>query len=399
MHDVIVVGGGPSGSYTARRLAEKGHRVQVLEARPRVGEKSSCTGIVGWECITTFGIDERVILRQANSAMVFSPSGNTLHLHREEPQACILDRKAFDIYMAERAQQAGAEYEFNCRVTDVAIGKDRADVRFSRGETTEKLSAQAIVIASGFNPAFNERAGLGGFKDYTTGAQADVETPELAEVEVYFGDMAPGFFAWLAPTTAGFAKAGLLSRQEPGRLLKNWLEKLENQGKIASREVKINYGGIPLKPPPCSYGERLIAVGDAAGHTKPTSGGGIFFGLIGAEAGASVLHKALDDGDLTAKSLSRYQTAWRKKLGRELQTGYWARRLLERLSHEQIDMIFKLMKTGGIDEALLKAKDLSFDWHSRTIMSLLKYQVLAGALKVIKMPFKPAALTVKGRND
>jgi geranylgeranyl reductase family protein len=399
MHDVIVVGAGPSGSYTARRLAEKGHRVQVLEARPQAGEKNSCTGIVGWECITTFGIDEKVILRQANSAMVFSPSGNTLHLHRKDPQACILNRKAFDIYMAERARQAGADYEFNCRVTDIAIGKDRADVRISRGEITERISAQVIVIASGFNPGFNERIGLGAFKDYAAGAQADVEAPGLEEVEVYFGEMAPGFFSWLAPTTGGLAKAGLLSRHEPGRLLKNWLEKLEKQGKIKSRAVKISYGGIPLKALSCTYKDRLIAVGDAAGHTKPTSGGGIYYGLIGAEAAANVLHKALASGDLTAKRLSRYQTAWRKKLGRELQMGYWARRLLERMSDEQIDLIFKLMKSGGIDEALLNAKDLSFDWHSRTIISLLKYQVVAGALKVIKMPFKPAVLTDKARND
>ena len=144
----------------------------VLEAKARAGEKSSCTGIVGWECITTFGIDKKVILRQANSATVFSPSGNTLHLHRDEPQACILDRKAFDNYMVELARQAGAVYEFNSLVTDVAIGKDRADVRISRGDATEKISAEAIVIASGFNQAFNERAGAGKSRDYADGAQS-----------------------------------------------------------------------------------------------------------------------------------------------------------------------------------------------------------------------------------
>lgn len=388
MYDVIIVGGGPSGSYTARRLAEKGHRALVLEANPQAGGKTSCTGIVGLECITTFNIPQKVVLRQANSAMVFSPSGNTLHLYRGEPQACILDREAFDIFLAEHAQQSGAEYEFNCRATGVTAEKNHADILVSCSGRDSKLSAKAVVIASGFSPGFNERVGLGGFKDCVHGAQAEVAAPGLEEVEVYFGDMAPGFFAWLAPTVPGKAKAGLLARQDPGVLLKQWFNRLQETGKITAKDSKIHYGSIPLKPPPRTYGYRLIAVGDAAGHTKPTSGGGIYYGLIGAEIAAEVLHQALQEGDLSAARLARYERAWRKKLGKEIRMGYWARRFYERLSNEQINLIFKIMKSGGIDEALLKAEDLSFDWHSRTIMKLLRYQVVAGTLKIIRLPFQ-----------
>ena len=132
--------------------------------------------------------------------------------------------------------------------------------------------------------------------------------------------------------------------------------------------MKLSYGGIPLKPPARTYGERMIAVGDAAGQVKPTSGGGIYYGLLGAEIAAETLHRALAEDDLSAKRLARYERAWRKKLGRELRTGYWARKLFERLSDRQIDRLFEIIKAGGIDEALLKAEDVSFDWHGRTIM-------------------------------
>jgi len=387
MLDVIVAGGGPTGSHLAQRLAEKGHKVQVLEARAAVGEKRSCTGIVGWEFIKTFGIPDKVIIRQANSAIIYSPGGNTIHLHRNDPQACILDRKAFDGYMAENAQKAGAEFKFNHRVTGIQIEKSHAEVIIAAENRETKISAKALILACGFNPGILEKAGLGCFKDHVAGVQAEVEAPGLGEVEVYFGDTAPGFFSWLVPVAPGTAKAGLLARKEPGALLKKWLVSLAEQGKIKSKDVEIHYGGIPLKPPVRTYGERLLAVGDAAGHTKPTSGGGIYYGLIGAEIAAEVLDKALIDGDLTAGRLARYQRSWKPQLGRDLRTGYWARRLFERLSHEQIDLIFKIMKSGGIDKALLNAKDLSFDWHSRTIMSLLKYNVVAGPLKILKLPF------------
>ncbi|MHB8104622.1 MAG: NAD(P)/FAD-dependent oxidoreductase [Dehalococcoidales bacterium] len=389
MHDVIVIGGGLTGSHTARRLAETGHSVLVLEKNAAAGQKSCCTGIIGQECVDTFKIDSRVILKQVNSAILFSPSGNSLHLYRPETQAVILDRSAFDISMAERAQRAGVEYRFNSRVTDAAISADCVHVTVAGGKKDEHIPARAVVIASGFAPGLSERLGLGAPKDFTIGAQAEVAASGLDEVEVYFGNIAPGFFGWLVPTGKETARVGLLARNEAGLRLKKWLHQLEEQGKIKSADVAISYGGIPLKPPPRTYGERMVAVGDAAGQVKPTTGGGIYYGLLGVEIAGDILHRALEVNDLSAKSLSRYERAWRRKLGGEIRTGYWTRKFFERLNERQIDQLFKIIKASGIDEALLKAADLSFDWHSRTIKSLLKYQIVVKSFNLIKLPFQP----------
>jgi len=388
MYNAIVVGGGPIGSYTAGRLAEKGHRILVLERKLRVGESVCCTGIIGQECVNTFSIEDRVILRHLNSASLFSPSGNRLYIKREEPQAYILDRVAFDIAMAERAQKVGAEYIFNSRVTDITFEEDGVSVNVSCRGKESKIRSQAVVIACGFTPGLNRKLGLGGFGDFTTGAQVEVKTAGIDEVEVYFGDMAPGFFAWIAPTTPSMARVGLLSRKKPGFYLGNWLAHLAEQGRITSAEVELSHGRIPLKPPHRTYGERMVVVGDAAGQVKPTSGGGIYYGLLGADVAVKTLHQALVDGDLSAKRLARYERGWRKKLGRELRIGYWARKLYEQLSDRQIDRIFEIVKANGIDEALLKAEDLSFDRHSRTILRLLRYQIVARTMNLIKLPFK-----------
>jgi digeranylgeranylglycerophospholipid reductase len=388
MYDTIVVGGGPIGSYVAFRLAEKGHRTLVLERKSRAGEAVCCTGIISRECASAFAIEDKVILRQVNSASLFSPSGNQLSLWRAEPQACILDRVAFEISMAERAQGAGAEYHFKSLVKDITTGSDGATVTVLSGGKGVEIQTRAVVIASGFVSGLCSRLGLGRFGDFTVGAQAEVKTTGTDEVEVYFGDMAPGFFAWLVPTTPPMARVGLMIRKNPGVYLRKWLTHLAVQGKIASAEVELCYGGIPIKPLPRTCGDRLVVVGDAAGQVKPTSGGGIYYGLLSADIAAETLHQALKDDDLSVKRLARYERGWKKILGRELKVGYWARKLFERLSDRQIDRIFKIIEAGGIDQALLKAEDLSFDWHSRTILRLLRYQVVARAMHIIKLPFR-----------
>jgi len=389
LYDTIVVGGGPIGSYVAYKLAEKGHRVMVLERKRRVGEPVCCTGIIGQECVSSFAIEDNVILRQVNSASLFSPSGNMLRLWRKETQALILDRAAFDMAMAGRAQSAGADYIFNSLVTDISIEKDKVLVEASHQGGELNFESRAVVIASGFGSRLCQRLGLGRFGDFAIGAQAEVETVGMNEVEVYFGrEMAPGFFAWLVPTTPPMARVGLMSRKSPGVHLRKWLAHLAAQGKIASAEAELSYGGVPLKPLPRTSGERLMVVGDAAGQVKPTSGGGIYYGLLGADIAAKTLHQALEDDDLSAKRLARYEQRWKRKLGREIKIGYWARKLFERLSDRQIDRIFEIVKANGIDEALLKAEDLSFDWHSKTVLRLMGYQMVSKAINVIKLPFR-----------
>ncbi len=46
MDDVIIIGAGPAGNNAARRLAQFGHSVTVIERGERIGDKL-CTGIVG----------------------------------------------------------------------------------------------------------------------------------------------------------------------------------------------------------------------------------------------------------------------------------------------------------------------------------------------------------------
>ena len=376
------------GSYAAYKLTGMGHEVVVLEQHKQPGEKVCCTGIISQQCVTSFAIDENVILRQSNSARLFSPSGRLIRLRREEPQACVVDRAAFDIVMASRAQAKGAEYLLNSLVRNLQVEADRVRVEVVRQGERLNLEARVVVIAAGFGSVLVKRLGLGKIGDFVMGAQATVEAIGIDEVEVYTGqEIAPGFFAWLVPTSPPKAMVGLLSRHSPGLYLRGLMSSLQAQGKIASDEAKLSYGGIPLRPLAKTYGERLLVVGDAAGQVKPTTGGGIYYGLLCADIAADTLHQALRNDNLSSKTLANYDREWRKKLGRELEIDYYARKLYERLSDKQIDRIFNIIKSNNIDQALLQAEDLSFDWQGKVIMRLIRHKVISKTLEAMKLPF------------
>jgi len=388
LYDVVVIGGGPAGSYVAYKLAGMGYGVVVLERKEKLGERVCCTGIISQECVDSFAINNNVILRQVNSARLFSPSGRLLRLWRQETQACIVDRAAFDVAVSDRAQGKGAEYVLNSLVRDIEFNDDRVNVEAIRSGERLNFEARVVVIATGFGSKLSEGLGLGKASDFVIGVRAEVETIGVDEVEVFFGqEIAPGFFAWLVPTSPSKALVGLLSRRSPGLYLKKLMSALLAEGKIASTEAELSYGGIPLKPLAKTCRQRLIVVGDAAGQVKPTTGGGIYYGLLCADIAANTLHQALDNDDLSAKGLASYERQWRRKLGRELKIGYYARKFYERLSDRHIDRIFAIIEANGIDEALLKAEDLSFDWHGEAVLRLMGHRAISKALEMMKMPF------------
>lgn len=369
-------------------MSRLGYRVAVLEQKESLAAPVCCTGIISRECVDSFSIDRSVILRWLNSATFFAPSGEQVTIQRPEPQACVVDRSSLNVSLASRARAQGAEYLLGCRVRGITVKGDR--VRLEIAGQGSAIEAGAVIIAAGSVSRLVDDRLKARIADTATGAQVEVETPALDEVQVYLGQgIAPGFFAWLVPTLPGRALAGLMCRDRSGYHLKEFLAALLAQGKITSDDVTPNYKSMPLKPLPRTYAGRLLVIGSAAGQVKPITGGGIYFGLLTADLAVSTLHRALTDGDLSARSLAVYQKAWKKKLETEIKTGYRAHKFYQSLNDAQINRIFRIIKSGGIIRSLEKAEDLSFDWHGSVVLRLIGHRLLSKVLGSMKLSLPP----------
>jgi digeranylgeranylglycerophospholipid reductase len=376
LHDIIIIGAGPSGSHIAQRLSRLGYSVVVVEKSVRPGDDICCTGILSQECLKAFALDNGLVLRQASSAKFLSPSGKCLRLCREVPVAAIVDRARLDMSLAKQAEEGGAHYIFGAGASDIVPQPDAVEVRIDGQHRETVLKAKAAIIATGFGSTLPAKLGLGEIKQFVLGAQAEVEINGVDELEVYVDQsLVPGGFAWLVPTTEGKGLVGLLTRNQADFHLKNLLNVLSSQGKIASSEVECRYDIIPLRPLPKTYADRVLVVGEAAGQVKPTTGGGIYYGLLCADIAAEALHQALVAGNFSAAVLSAYQKKWQARLNRELTIGYWARALLTRLSNNHIDYLFHLASKNGLPELIATGNSFSFDWHSLLLLQMADYLI------------------------
>jgi len=392
-YDVIVVGAGAIGSYLAYKLASYGYCVAVFERKEKLDGKICCSGIISTECFNSFPIGDEVVLREASSVKVFAPSGASFRLEKDAVQAYIIDRPALNVHLADKAQANGVIYFLSARVTDIIPKPRYVQVNIDRSGEKHVFEARAVALACGLSN-LPQRLGLGKIDDFALGAQAEVNIHGIDEVEVYLDqEMAPGFFAWLVPTSTSTGLVGSLSCHKPASHLERLLSRLHQQGKISLDGGDLKQKAIPITTLPRTYAERIIAVGDAAGQVKPTTGGGIYFGLLCADIAAESLRRALAVDDLSARRLSQYEREWKAKIDREIAIGYWLRRLYYRMSQKQIEQVFNIVKSKNIHELLLNSKAFSFDWHGKLISSALREPRLLTALIFgVLVPFSRAQI-------
>ena len=369
--DVVVVGGGPAGATAAESLASRGRDVLLLEEHPAVGTPTHCTGLLGLEAFDEFDLPRDVILGMAESARFWGAGGQSVTVRSDRINATVIDRRALDERLIARAAASGAEVRTGVRVDRIAVDADRVQLSAGDGSTCE---ARAVVLACGANYRFHKTLGLGTPTVFLQSAQLEAPFPAVADVEIQFGrEVAPGGFGWLVPLRRGdasCARIGLMSETRGRERFQSLLQALAARAGLdpaAFPEPRLKM--LPLGPTAKTSSDRIVAVGDAAGLVKPTTGGGIYYGLISGRLAGEVLGDCLAADRLRAADLHAYDVRWRRRLGQEIRIGLAFRRLAARLNDESIDSLIELARVNGIVPLLQRTA--SFNWHSTAALALL----------------------------
>jgi len=370
-HDVLVIGAGPAGLYTALRLAEEGFDAVVLEEDDEIGTPTHCTGIVSAETNGFYKIPDGAVLNRPPSCLLISPSGLIAELTDPDEQITVLDRASFDRALAASVKEAGGKILTGSRVENVRTSHKFVEAVLARGEL---LRAKALVLACGVTFRFHAllHARLPPSSLHT--AQIELAGSPANKLEVYVGrTLAPEGFAWLVPIRRGEAarlKIGVLLRGDARAHLQKFLSRPSISSRLREEADEPIRRLLPIAPVTKSYADRVVAVGDAAGLTKPVTGGGIFYSLKSAQLASETLVEALLANDLSAARLSQYEFRWREHLMPEIRTGRWFRELLAGLGDEEWDRLIAALASAEVQSVI--KREARFNWHRSVILHVLK---------------------------
>jgi geranylgeranyl reductase family protein len=401
--DAVVVGGGPCGSFAAWTLAKHGADVIVFEEHKEIGLPSHCAGHVSLNGLKHLGLrlPQKIFENEICGAVFYSPSGIEFRVKRSSPVTCVLNRELLDKHLAKLAMKAGAQYFAGSRVNSL-VSKSGvvAGVSVGRKRVNETVASNVVIDAEGCSSLLLKGVELQTLDRsmVVNAIQAEVDQVDDVDVdmvEVYLGrKYAPGFFAWIIPKKNGSAKVGLATKVgDPREYLRRFMQKHP----VASRKLtKSKITSLSMHPIslggaiPKTYANGLLVVGDAASQVKPTTGGGIIFGLLCAKIAGEVAYEAIEKDDFSEKFLSRYQLRWKRSIGFELNVMRRLRKRLNRLSDGQMDKIIGLCSRFGVAEVLEEVGDV--DYEGGSLVRMIPYP----AIPVLALYFVVCSFTSCG---
>jgi len=369
-YDVIVGGGSVSGLLAAREISSNGYSVLILEEDHEIGTPEHCGGVVSQKGLEKLGVIPRIkTIENYIKGAIIKTKNSSFQINSENQHIIVIDRRSFDKELAFQAQSNGAEINTKSSITSVNYSDNVYSIKISSGKIFKsKFFVEARGVGQLIKNGYRNAIPSGQYEIYAPWIQKDI-------IEVEFdSELYPGYFAWVVPTGDGQGKVGVAGRHINTSLtIERFLEKKGKPYSIIRKIYAPLWTNGYIKP---FHIERNVAIGDAAGQTKPTTAGGIYSGGMGGIYAGRSISKSLEN-DNDCSFLKEYQSNWINSFGNEFDRQILFRKILERLDNKSLDKIFSSISSSALDNI---SSTGDFDFHAAALKSFLNTKITVNFL-------------------
>ncbi len=308
-YDAIVIGAGPAGATCAYHLSKQGLKVLLVEKQtlPRFKLCAGCLSKrierelpYGWE---------KLILNTIYTGTL-KYKNKSFSLSSDEPIAHIVDRATFDTFLAQKAQETGAEL-----VIDKFESFSVEDGKYKVQLGNKVLTCDFLIGADGFYSKVAKILGYRKQKFYRSVEFFPNFSVDPKGVEISIGLVKRGY-GWKFPK-GNYASIGVATTFK-----ENLLEILKiysgTNGKIygwhipyAEDEKDLHLGK-----------DRTLLVGDAGNFVDPLLGEGIYYAVLSAKKAAQAIAESPSNPKKLYKDLTKDLAQEFKYASRIARIGY-----------------------------------------------------------------------------
>ncbi len=329
-YDIVVVGGGTAGTFAAATAASEGLDAIILERKSadEAGHIACGDAIKGTSTFPDV-IDRKYLKSESftnqriQRAVFENPRGGSVDIDFADHGA-VLDRKRYGEILIEEAERSGAEIQYDTVVQDVCQDDDGTvtGVRATRNGTVHTYNAEITIDAAGALSILQDKTDFTetyfdtnvSYSQFCSAYREVLEVPDPVEYDdaIVFKPTDELGYLWYFPRTATEINVGLgfQMTEDPMQLVETLKQDIMTRPELKNATVKDKLGAsLPTRRPyDSAVADGFLAVGDAAGHVNPTTGGGIPGAAKSAHWAALHAVDAISEGDVSESRLWEYNT-------------------------------------------------------------------------------------------
>ena len=327
--DVAVVGAGTAGCYAAATVAEAGYDVVVIERKPaeEAGHIACGDALKGAnefpEVIPKSKIEPALTNTVVDHGQFEIPAEDEVLDIPVPGELAVIDRKLYGELLIDGAQESGAEFHYDTVIQTVHQDEDGRVTGVSGIRTGEPVQydAELVIDGAGSLSILQDEVDVSGatfdtnvrFSQFASAYREIIEVDEPVDYHdalVFKPTKRSAGYLWYFPRTETEINAGLgfQMNEEPMKLVDDLRDDMRTRPEFENAEVKDKLGAaVPTRRPyDSATAPGFMAVGDAAGHVNPTTGGGIAGAAYAATYAGEAAVDALEQDDVSEDVLWSY---------------------------------------------------------------------------------------------